>query len=443
MRKIELLIEKKEYLQILDWLLTKNPHDIAMHLEYLDLPDMLKIFRLFPKDVAAEVFSEFSVYYQKKLIDKFNEQEINEIVTLMYSDDFKSLLEEMPSNMVTKILADCEPGMRSKVNELLRYPSQSAGSIMGIEFIELDRGFTVRRALDKIRRVAADKETIDNSYVIDEQRRLIGVVSIKQLVIADPDSLIEEVMNEKVISVMTLDDQEKVAKTIQKYDFTAMPVVDKENRLVGIVTVDDLVDIIEAEATEDIHKMAAVMPSDMPYIEQNAWQIFKKRIPWLLILMITAIFTGLIIENFETELLKCVALTAFLPMLMNTGGNAGNQSSVTIIRSISLNEIKKGDLKKVLAKEFIVGVMSGVVLFSAAMIRLMLLDSTELNIALVVSITLFIVVVVAKLIGATLPIAAKKLGADPAVMASPFITTIVDALALLIYFKIAIQLLGL
>lgn len=443
MRKIELLIEKKEYLQILDWLLTKNPHDIAMHLEYLDLPDMLKIFRLFPKDVAAEVFSEFSVYYQKKLIDKFNEQEINEIVTLMYSDDFKSLLEEMPSNMVTKILADCEPGMRSKVNELLRYPSQSAGSIMGIEFIELDRGFTVRRALDKIRRVAADKETIDNSYVIDEQRRLIGVVSIKQLVIADPDSLIEEVMNEKVISVMTLDDQEKVAKTIQKYDFTAMPVVDKENRLVGIVTVDDLVDIIEAEATEDIHKMAAVMPSDMPYIEQNAWQIFKKRIPWLLILMITAIFTGLIIENFETELLKCVALTSFLPMLMNTGGNAGNQSSVTIIRSISLNEIKKGDLKKVLAKEFIVGVMSGVVLFSAAMIRLMLLDSTELNIALVVSITLFIVVVVAKLIGATLPIAAKKLGADPAVMASPFITTIVDALALLIYFKIAIQLLGL
>lgn len=443
MRKIELLIEKKEYLQILDWLLTKNPHDIAMHLEYLDLPDMLKIFRLFPKDVAAEVFSEFSVYYQKKLIDKFNEQEINEIVTLMYSDDFKSLLEEMPSNMVTKILADCEPGMRSKVNELLRYPSQSAASIMGIEFIELDRGFTVRRALDKIRRVAADKETIDNSYVIDEQRRLIGVVSIKQLVIADPDSLIEEVMNEKVISVMTLDDQEKVAKTIQKYDFTAMPVVDKENRLVGIVTVDDLVDIIEAEATEDIHKMAAVMPSDMPYIEQNAWQIFKKRIPWLLILMITAIFTGLIIENFETELLKCVALTSFLPMLMNTGGNAGNQSSVTIIRSISLNEIKKGDLKKVLAKEFIVGVMSGVVLFSAAMIRLMLLDSTELNIALVVSITLFIVVVVAKLIGATLPIAAKKLGADPAVMASPFITTIVDALALLIYFKIAIQLLGL
>lgn len=443
MRKIELLIEKKEYLQILDWLLTKNPHDIAMHLEYLDLPDMLKIFRLFPKDVAAEVFSEFSVYYQKKLIDKFNEQEINEIVTLMYSDDFKSLLEEMPSNMVTKILADCEPGMRSKVNELLRYPSQSAGSIMGIEFIELDRGFTVRRALDKIRRVAADKETIDNSYVIDEQRRLIGVVSIKQLVIADPDSLIEEVMNEKVISVMTLDDQEKVAKTIQKYDFTAIPVVDKENRLVGIVTVDDLVDIIEAEATEDIHKMAAVMPSDMPYIEQNAWQIFKKRIPWLLILMITAIFTGLIIENFETELLKCVALTSFLPMLMNTGGNAGNQSSVTIIRSISLNEIKKGDLKKVLAKEFIVGVMSGVVLFSAAMIRLMLLDSTELNIALVVSITLFIVVVVAKLIGATLPIAAKKLGADPAVMASPFITTIVDALALLIYFKIAIQLLGL
>lgn len=443
MRKIELLIEKKEYLQILDWLLTKNPHDIAMHLEYLDLPDMLKIFRLFPKDVAAEVFSEFSVYYQKKLIDKFNEQEINEIVTLMYSDDFKSLLEEMPSNMVTKILADCEPGMRSKVNELLRYPSQSAASIMGIEFIELDRGFTVRRALDKIRRVAADKETIDNSYVIDEQRRLIGVVSIKQLVIADPDSLIEEVMNEKVISVMTLDDQEKVAKTIQKYDFTAMPVVDKENRLVGIVTVDDLVDIIEAEATEDIHKMAAVMPSDMPYIEQNAWQIFKKRIPWLLILMITAIFTGLIIENFETELLKCVALTSFLPMLMNTGGNAGNQSSVTIIRSISLNEIKKVDLKKVLAKEFIVGVMSGVVLFSAAMIRLMLLDSTELNIALVVSITLFIVVVVAKLIGATLPIAAKKLGADPAVMASPFITTIVDALALLIYFKIAIQLLGL
>lgn len=443
MRKIENLIEKKEYLEARDWLLNKYPHDIAVHLEYLDLPDMLKMFRLFPKDVAAEVFSEFSVYYQKKLIDKFNEREINEIVTMMYSDDFKSLLEEMPSNMVTKILADCEPKMRSKVNELLRYPSQSAGSIMGIEFVELDKGYSVRRAIDKIRRESAKIESIDNSYVIDEKRRLIGVISIRQLVMADPDSLIEEVMNERVISVNTLDDQEKAAKTIQKYDFTALPVVDKEERLVGIITVDDLVDILEAEATEDIHKMAAVSPTDLPYMEMNAWQIFMKRIPWLLVLMITAIFTGLIIENFEGELIKVVALTAFIPMLMNTGGNAGNQSSVTIIRALSLGEIKKGDLKNVFGKELLVGILSGTVLFAAAMIRLMVFDVTDLNIALVVSITLFIVVIVAKIIGSTLPIFAKKVGADPAVMASPFITTIVDALALFIYFKIAIQMLGL
>ena len=435
------LLESKQYTVLRQRLSEMNEADIAAILEELEKKDMLKIFRILPTAMAADVFSYMEFDNQQYIITSLSERDAAGIIDNLMADDATDLLEEMPANIVKRLLAAASPETRRDINHLLRYPEDSAGSIMTVEFVDLKENLTVEQAIQRIRSIGVDSETINICYVLDSRRKLIGTVALRYLLLSQPDEIIGDIMHENIISLTTLTDQEEVARQFKKYDFTAMPVVDNENRLVGIITVDDVVDILEQEAQEDIEKMAAIVPTDKPYMKMGVWETWKTRIPWLLLLMLSATFTGMIISSFEEALSVYVILTAFIPMLMGTAGNAGGQASVTIIRGLSLNELAFRDMPKVMFKELKVSALCGITLAAANFVKLILFDKTGLEVALVVSITLLAVVIIAKLVGCTLPMFAKKIGFDPAVMASPFITTIVDAISLLIYFEIATWLL--
>ena len=435
-------LDKKQYVKMREWMSELNDADIAVMIEKLEEEGMLKVFRILPKDMAADIFSYLPIEVEQYIITSLSEREAARIIDNLMADDAADFLEEMPANIVKKLLINASPETRRDINHLLRYPEDSAGSIMTVEFVDLKEGQTVTQAIERIRKLGVDSETINICYVLDNQRKLKGTIALRYLLLTNPDNKIGDIMHENVISIHTLMDQEEVARQFQKYDFTAMPVVDNEDRLVGIITVDDVVDILQEEATEDIEKMAAIVPSDKPYMKTSVFEIWKNRIPWLLFLMISATFTGKIIASFEKALSVYVVLTTFIPMLMDTGGNAGGQASVTIIRGLSLREIEFSDYLKVLWKEMRVALMCGITLAAANFLKLILIDKVSLMVSAVVCLTLIIAVFLAKVVGSMLPMAAKKLGFDPAVMASPFITTIVDALSLLVYFRIATLLLG-
>ncbi len=436
------LLNEKKLTSIKKIFSEMNEFDIAELIG--DLPEnmLVQAFRLLPKSIAADVFSNLDEDIQVKLISALTNKEAAYIIEDMYSDDAADLFDEMPAVMVTKLLSNVSKDTRTSINKLLNYPENSAGSIMAIEYIHLKKGLTIKESIDRIRKQKDDFVSYDSCFITDNKRKLLGYVTVKKLLINDFDTLIDDVMEECEHVITTLMDQEDVANIFQDYDYSTLPVVDSENRLVGIITIDDIIDIIEEEATEDIEKMAAITPTDKPYIKTGVFETWKKRIPWLLLLMISATFTGGIIAHFENALATYVVLTAFIPMLMDTGGNAGSQASVSVIRSLSLDEIEYKDTLKVIWKELRVSLLCGITLAVANFIKLMLLDKVGLEISFIVCSTLVMTVMVAKLIGCSLPIAAKKIGFDPAVMASPFITTIVDACSLLIYFRIASVLLG-
>ena len=431
------LLETRQYTNLRQKVAEMNTADVAAILEKMEEEELLKVFRILPKSMAADVFSYLEVDHQQMIITSLSDKEAANIIDNLMADDATDLLEEMPANVVKKLLANASADTRRDINHLLRYPEDSAGSIMTVEYVDLKENMTVQDAINRIRQVGVDSETINICYVLDAKRTLVGTVALRYLLITPPDAIIGEMMHENVVFINTMMDQEEVARQFQKYDFTAMPVVDNENRLVGIITVDDIVDILQEEATEDIEKMAAIVPTDKPYMKTTVFETWKKRIPWLLLLMISATFTGSIITSFEDALSACVVLTAYIPMLMDTGGNAGGQASVTIIRGLSLNEIEFKDAFKVVWKEARVAVLCGLTLAAANFVKLLLFDRVTIAVAAVVCLTLVAAVFIAKIIGCLLPMLAKKIGFDPAVMASPFITTIVDALSLLIYFSIA------
>ena len=437
------LLDTKQYTGLRQELMELNEADIAAIMEEMEEKEMLKIFRILPKDLAADVFSYMEVENQQFIITSLSERDAANIIDNLMADDATDLLEEMPANVVKKLLSLASPETRRDINQLLRYPEDSAGSIMTVEFVDLKENLTVANAIERIRNVGVDSETINICYVLDSRRTLIGTVALRYLLLSDADEVIGDIMNENVISINTMMDQEEVARQFQKYDFTAMPVVDQENRLVGIITVDDIVDILTQEATEDIEMMAAILPTDKPYMKTGVWETWKKRIPWLLLLMVSSTFTERIISSAEDALSACVVLTAYIPMLMGTGGNAGGQSSGTIIRGLSLNEIEFEDMFKVIWKELRVAFLCGLSLFVVCFAKLMLFDKVGMSIAVVICITLVCTLLIAKTVGSVLPMLAQKIGLDPAVMASPFITTIVDALSLIIYFNVAMTLLGL
>lgn len=442
--KIKELLSIKKYHQIRELLIDLNEADIAEIIETIeDKEDVVRIFRLLPKDSAADVFSYIPVEYEQMIIESLTMREIGLIMNDLYSDDAVDMLEEMPANVVKKVLAATDKETRRDINSLLKYPEDSAGSIMTVEFVDLRAYMTVTDAIERIRKTGIDKETINICYVTDVQKHLLGIVTLREIILANEQDNIKDLMNENIITVHTLDDQEEVAKQFQKYDFAAMPVVDNENRLVGIITVDDVMDILEEEATEDIEMMAAITPTDQPYMKTSVFDTYMKRIPWLLLLMISASITGKIIQGFEAALSTCVILTAFIPMLMDTGGNCGSQASVSVIRALSLDEVEFSELPVVIFKEMKVSILVGATLSIANFVKILLIDQTSIEVAFVVCMTLFVTVVVAKLVGCTLPVLASKIGFDPAVMASPFITTIVDALSLIVYFNVAGIFLGL
>lgn len=443
MDEIKELLATRQYTSLRQKMAEMNEADVAVLMEQLEEDDMLKIFRILPKDLAADVFSYLEVENQQMIITSLSERDAAGIIDNLMADDATDLLEEMPANIVKKLLANASPETRRDINHLLRYPEDSAGSIMTVEYVDLKENLTVDEAIARIRKVGVDSETINICYVLDAQRKLLGTVALRYLLLSDPDEIIGDIMHENVIAINTLMDQEEVAAQFKKYDFTSMPVVDNENRLVGIITVDDVVDIMEEEATEDIEKMAAIVPSDKPYMKTGIFETYKKRIPWLLLLMVSATFTGQIIGHFEDALSTCAVLTMFIPMLMDTGGNAGGQASVTVIRGLSLGEIAYRDTLRIIWKEARVAVLCGLTLACANFAKLMLFDRVGFMVSLVVCLTLVVAILLAKLIGCTLPVLAKRLGFDPAVMASPFITTIVDALSLLVYFEFAARMLGL
>jgi len=434
---IKELLETKQYTRLRQKVADMNTADVAAIMEEMEEEELLKIFRILPKSMAADVFSYLEVDNQQMIITSLSDKEAANIINNLMADDATDLLEEMPANVVKKLLANANAETRRDINHLLRYPEDSAGSIMTVEYVDLKENMTVEDAIARIRQVGVDSETINICYVLDAGRTLVGTVALRYLLISPPDAVIGEMMHENVIFINTMMDQEEVARQFQKYDFTAMPVVDNENRLVGIITVDDIVDILQEEATEDIEKMAAIVPTDKPYMKTGVFETWKKRIPWLLLLMISATFTGSIITSFEDALSVCVVLTAYIPMLMDTGGNAGGQASVTIIRGLSLDEIDFRDIFKIIWKEARVAILCGLTLAAANFVKLLLFDKVTFSVALVVCLTLVAAVLIAKVVGCILPMLAKKVGFDPAVMASPFITTIVDALSLLIYFRIA------
>jgi magnesium transporter len=438
------LLNEKKYYSLRDVLNTMNPADIAAIFDELEEARLPLLFRLLPKELAADTFVEMEPEAQELLIRGFSDSELKEVIDELYVDDAVDIVEEMPANVVQRILSQADPDMRKQINEILRYPEDSAGSIMTTEYVSLRPAMTVEEAILRIRRTGIDKETIYTCYVT-QGRKLIGLVSVKDLLLCEDDSTkIESIMQEHVISVNTLDDQEQVAQMFSKYNFLALPVVDTENRLVGIVTFDDAMDVLEDETTEDFEKMAAMLPSERPYLRSSPFEIWKNRIPWLLLLMVSATLTGLVISNFESALAVLPCLTAFIPMLMDTGGNAGSQACVTVIRGISLQEIDFRDILRVMWKETRVAVLCGLALAVACFAKVMLIDRLLLHndsvtwvVALVVCLSMAFTVFMSKIVGCTLPLFAKKIGLDPAVMASPLITTIVDFLSLLVYFSFA------
>ena len=445
------MLSEKKYSALRDILVTMNPIDVAGLFDDLEEKQIPVMFRLLPKEQAAETFVEMEPDAQQLLIQGFSDNELREVLDELYVDDAADLVEEMPANVVRRILAQADPEMRQSINQILRYPENSAGALMTMEYVSLRPEMTVEEAILRIRRQGVDKETIYTCYVLEKDRTLLGIVTVKDLLLAESDDTeIREIMTEAVISVNTQDDQEEVAKMFSKYNFLALPVVDTESRMVGIVTFDDAMDVMEEETTEDMEIMAAMTPSEKSYLKSTPFDLYKHRIPWLMLLMVSATFTGMIISSFESALALLPALTAFIPMLMDTGGNCGSQSSVTIIRSLSLDELEFSDLLTVLWKEVRTALLCGLTLAALCFGKVLLVDrllmgntSISLSVDLVICLALGVTVVIAKIVGCSLPLLAKKLGFDPAVMASPFITTIVDALSLLVYFLFAKTILGL
>ncbi len=445
LEQVETLLSERRFSMLRSLVIDMEPADIGALMEDMDKEEQrLLFFRLLPKELAAEAFVEVDGDVQEDLIRAFSGSEISAVMDELYVDDAVDMIEEMPANVVRRILKYTDPAMRKTINDILKYPSDSAGSLMTTEYVDLKEHMTVAQAFDHIRKIGVDKETIYTCYVMGKDRKLLGIVTVKDLLLSDKGSVLSSIMDTNVIFVDTLEDKEVVAQQFAKYDMLALPVVDKEHRLVGIITFDDAMDVIQEENTEDIEKMAAIVPTDKPYMRTGVLETWRKRIPWLLFLMISATFTGMIISGFEQKLAASVVLTAFIPMLMDTGGNSGSQASVTIIRGLSLGEIEWSDTFAVIWKEIRVAVLCGVALAAVNFAKMMLVDNMLLHnaavtpmVAAVVCVTLVVTVFFAKIVGCTLPILAKKIGLDPAVMASPFITTIVDALSLLVYFKVA------
>jgi magnesium transporter len=444
------MLEDKKYFTLRDILVTMNPSDVAAVFRDLDDSQIPVMFRLLPKEQAAETFVEMELYDQELLIRSFSDAELKEVLDELYVDDAADLVEEMPANVVKRILKNADPEMRKSINQILRYPDYSAGSIMTTEYVSLRPHMTVEEAILRIRRQGVDKETIYTCYVTAPDRKLLGLVTVKDLLLAtDDETRIEDLMLTNLIFVNTHTDQEEVAHMFSRYNFLALPVVDNEGRMVGIVTFDDAMDVMEEEATEDIELMSGMTPSEKPYLQSSPVDLFKNRFPWLMLLMVSATFTGLIMTAFEDALAAQIALSAFIPMLMGTGGNSGSQSSVTVIRGLSLDELKFKDLGSVLVKELGTAALCGVALAAVCFVKIWLVDrmlfgntDITLMVDLVVCCALCVTVIIAKAVGCVLPMVAKKLGADPAVMASPFITTIVDAVSLVVYFLFAQSLLG-
>lgn len=436
------LYEEKKIGELGRLLKTAEPADIAQLFDMIDEEQHRLIFRLLPKELAAEVFVEMDPDTQEALINAFTDKELQSVLDELYLDDTVDIVEEMPANVVTRILKNSHPDSRKAINQLLSYSGDTAGSIMTIEFVSLRPSMTVEEAFIHLRKTGTESESIYTCYVT-ENKKLLGVVSVYTLILSDKDAKISDIMNPNVIAVNTSEDREEAANLLMKYDFLALPVVDNENRLVGIITIDDAVDVISEEDEEDIAKMSAITPTDRPYMKTSAFKIFLTRIPWLMILMLSATFTGIIISSFEKALAVQVALTAFIPMIMGTGGNAGSQASVTVIRGLSLGELGYSDVFRILFKELRVSLLCGGAVAVATFLKIILIDNLllgsgiSLTVALVVALTMAFTIFIAKIIGCSLPLLAGKLGLDPAVMASPFITTIVDALSLLVYFGVA------
>ena len=439
--RVRKLLEERQFRELQDALSLLEPQDVALVTEQLEEREVLLLFRLLPREMAAKVFIEMSSDYQEALIGMFSDAKLREVLDELYIDDTVDLIEEMPASVVKRILRNTDGESRAAINEILRYPKDSAGSIMTTEYVRLDKDLSVSDAFARIRRVGVDKETIYTCYVTEPDRLLIGLVTVRDLLLAEEDTLIGDIMNTNVIYVDTAEDKEIVAQTMSKYDFLAIPVVDRGGRLVGIVTYDDAADVIRDEATEDIEKMAAIVPTDKPYLKTGVFETWRKRIPWLLLLLVSATFTGKILGHYEESLGMVPILTIFIPMLMDTGGNAGSQASVTVIRGLSLGELRTSDVLRVVWKELRVALLCGISLAAVGFLKALFIDQADPLTAAVVSITLALTVFVAKLVGSCLPLLAKRLGFDPAVMASPFITTIVDALSLLVYFAVASALL--
>ncbi len=438
------LLGDKKFSELRSLLEEQNPADINDVIDELSDEKSVLIYRLLPKELAAEVFVEMDSDKQEYLINIFSDSQLKDVLDELYYDDTADIIEEMPANVVKRILKVASPDVRKAVNELLKYPEDSAGSIMTTEFVRLRKSYTVEESLEIIRSVGVNKETIYTCYVTDDKNHLIGIVTAKDLLLSERSEIIGEIMEDNVISVNTLADTENIALMFGKYDFLALPVVDNEDRLVGIITVDDAIDVMQEETEEDFSKISAITPNDTEYLKTSVFKLWASRIPWLMILMISATFTGMIISKFESALAVLPILTAFIPMLMGTGGNAGSQASVTVIRGISLGQVEFRDFFRVLWKECRVSLLCGIVLGVAAVGKVMLVDNLLMKnpevtvfVALVVGITLFATIVSAKIIGCALPLLAKKIGLDPAVMASPLITTLIDTVSLLVYFYFA------
>lgn len=435
--KILELIENSSLLEARKALLELNVVDIAYLFEEIDHKKLPILYRMLPKDISAEVFSYMESELQHYLIESITDEEIIEIMDELFLDDAVDFIEEMPSNVVKRVLRNANENTRKQINQLLNYPEDSAGSLMTTEYVDLKKEMTVGEAIEYVKRDIVDKETIHTCYVVDKNRILEGVISLRNLIIHPDSDRIGDIMDTGLIQLNTLDDQETVASVFKKYDYHVLPVVDNENRLVGIITVDDILDVIDEEATEDIYKMAAMAPSEKEYLKTSNWELAKNRIPWLLILMISATFTGGIIKKFEDALQSVMILAAFIPMIMDTGGNAGSQSSTLVIRALALGELEPADVLKVLWKEICVSSIVGIVLAGVNFIRIYFIEHTDLFVSLTVTLTLVFTVLLAKIVGGVLPIIAKKMKLDPAIMAAPLITTIVDAAALFIYFSLA------
>lgn len=440
--KIFELIEQGKYAQLKEEIISMNVVDIALLFEEIDSHKILVVFRILPKEIASGVFTHMSNELQKYIIESITDKEIGNIIAELFLDDTVDFLEEMPANVVKRVLINADSNTRNLINQFLDYPDDSAGSIMTIEYVDLKKEMTVKQAIERIKATGIDKETIDTCYVTDHNRVLEGIINIRKLILSNESEIVKDIMETDVKRIFTHDSREEIVALFKKYDYFVMPVVDNENRLVGIVTMDDILDIIDQENTEDFQKMAAMQPSEKEYLKTNAFTLAKHRIPWLLLLMISATFTGSIIRRYDDALQAVMILASFIPMLMDTGGNAGSQSSTLIIRGLALGEIKMNDFFRVLWKELQVSFIAGITLAVVNFLRLYFLEKTDLFVSLTVCLTLFLVVILAKIVGGILPLIAKKLKIDPAIMASPLITTIVDAIALIIYFTTATWLLG-